>query len=71
VEFADAKQARVPTSAGDILLLVESSVPPAAGLSSSSALVVATALALLALWQLPASPSEVADLTCRCACVNQ
>jgi N-acetylgalactosamine kinase len=36
------------------------------GLSSSSALVVAAALALLALWGLPASPAEVAELTCSC-----
>eukprot|EP00775_Hariotina_reticulata_P013754 gene13754-13873_t len=47
-------------------LLVDSSVPPAAGLSSSSALVVSSALAFLALWDVPASAAEVAELTCRC-----
>lgn len=37
-----------------------------AGLSSSSALVVSAALALLALWRIDASPAEVAEFTCSC-----
>jgi galactokinase len=50
---------------GSMLLMVGSSVPPAAGLSSSSALVVATALALLQLWGLTATPADVAEFTCK------
>jgi hypothetical protein len=36
------------------------------GLSSSSALVVAAALALLALWGIASTPAEAAELTCSC-----
>lgn len=64
MEFAAAKQLPVPAN-GNILLMVGSDVPAAAGLSSSSALVVATALALLALWGVAAGPGEVAEFTCR------
>jgi galactokinase len=64
VEFAGSKAQTVPQH-GDILLMVGSDIPPAAGLSSSSALVVATALALLELWGVAASPQEVAEFTCR------
>lgn len=63
-EFASSKQHPVAHS-GTVLLMVGSSIPPAAGLSSSSALVVASALALLQLWGLEATPSEVADFTCK------
>jgi hypothetical protein len=63
VEFVDSKRLAVPR--GNILLMVSSSIPPAAGLSSSSALVVATAMALLELWGIAASPNEVAEFTCR------
>lgn len=64
VEFAGSKAQAVPDH-GNILLMVGSDIPPAAGLSSSSALVVATALALLELWGVAASPQEVAEFTCR------
>lgn len=68
VEFAGSKKLAVPQ--GNILLLVSSSIPPAAGLSSSSALVVATAMALLELWGIAASPNQVAEFTCRCDCAD-
>ncbi|WIA29079.1 hypothetical protein OEZ86_011590 [Tetradesmus obliquus] len=64
-EFAAAQQQPIPSSS-NILLLVQGDVPPGGGLSSSSALVVAAALALLALWGVPASPAQVAELTCSC-----
>jgi galactokinase len=64
IEFASSKRHPVAHS-GSILMMVGSSIPPAAGLSSSSALVVAAALALLQLWGLDATPSEVAEFTCK------
>jgi galactokinase len=67
-EFAGSKGLAVPE--GDILLMVSSSIPPAAGLSSSSALVVATAMVLLELWGIAASPHEVAEFTCRWGCAD-
>jgi len=68
VEFAASKQ-HLPPQHGSICMMVGSSIPPAAGLSSSSALVVSAALALMDLWGLAASttPEEVAELTCRSA----
>jgi len=70
IELAVERGAQLPPVTG-ATLAVAGNIPPGSGLSSSSALVVATALALLAAWGLQASKHEVAEMTARCDLVLQ